>query len=455
MAFHGRSNTTLSKLSLPEPQPEEITSQLDRLNHALEGVMKEIQLSSISRNPSRMSAFNSELYGDPVPYSEHSEDSFYQNYDSTIEKLLQALDRQQMMLEDFFSEENRKESQIANSYKLCKNCIKHLPSIKKEICKDFSQIKSKENEREKRIYSERISELNEIKAEYFDKKHELMVGIEKLNLKEKILEDKENSIRAQRLTLEKQKSEWEKSKGIETQVELIKPAEKPVHGRASSYSYFTPPSTPEKAKKEEESKEELLKKLQSELSDLQTSAGCETENIIKVESLKNQISKIRGELAMNFSNKASKMINSMMASMQKEVERDDKAKRFELIQAASKNLVLSIKNSPLVPVKPTVLPFKKELEDGDKKTNGSEKHRNGKKKFRNLLYEKEKELAAKEALLQQTWMRVPGAKELIENINLTFSVINNEKNALYRDREELDKEKQEWLKSKKINRVST
>lgn len=452
MAFHGRSNTTLSKISISEPQPEEITSQLDRLNHALEGVMKEIQLSSVSRNPSRMSAFNSELYGDPVQYSEISEDdSFYQNYDSTIEKLLQALDRQQMMLEDFFSEENRKEFQIAKSYKLCPNCTKHLPSIKREICKDFSQVKSKENEREKKIYNERISELNEIKAEYLEQKHELMVGIEKLNLKEKLLADKENTIREQRLSLEKQKSEWEKSRGITTQVELIKPPEKVTHGRAASYSYFTPPSTPEKPNKEVENKEDLLKKLQSELSDLQSSG----ENIIKIESLKNQISKIRGELAMNFSNRASKMINSMMASMQKEVERDEKVKRFELIQAASKNLVISIKNTPVTPVKPTALNPIKELGDEAKMNGKPEKNINGKKNRRNLLFQREKELAAKEALLQQTWMRVPGAKELIENINLTFSVINNEKNAFYKEREEFDKEKQEWLKSKKLNRVSS
>ena len=45
-------------------------------------------------------------------------------------------------------------------------------------------------------------------------------------------------------------------------------------------------------------------------------------------------------------------------------------------------------------------------------------------------------------------MRVPGARELIENVNLTLSMISNEKSAFYNQRDDFDREKKEWLRSR-------
>ena len=386
MALHRRANTNMSKEIPSEPQSEEISSQLDRLNLALEGVMKEIELSSVSRNPSRMSAFNSELYGDPVFYSESSDDDEIKGkYNSTIEKLLLALDRQQMMLEDFYSEEKRKDSKVENSYRLCGNCIKNLGSIKKEISKELSQVIIKEGQRERKAFDERMAELNEVKAEYLEKKHEVMVGIKKLNLKEKLLNDKENDLRLQRLNFDKQKNVWEKEKGMETKPELINPVQKPFHGKSASYSFLSSPHTPEKPEKNLESKQEQLKRLQTELNEI-NSQGINTT--VHAESLKNQIARIRGELAMSESNKASRMIGTMMASMQKEVQRDEKIKRIELIQAVNKNLTTSFMNSPVTPIKPTHFDTKKQ------NFSQAAAHEiapvKGKRNWRKLIFEKKK-----------------------------------------------------------------
>ena len=452
MALHRRANTNMPKEIPSESQSEEISSQLDRLNLALEGVMKEIELSSVSRNPSRMSAFNSELYGDPVFYSESSDDEQIQEkYDSTIEKLLLTLDRQQMMLEDFYSEEKRKDSKVENSYRLCGNCVKQLGNIKKKISEEFSQIRMKESQRERKAFEERMAEINEVRTEYLERKHEVMVGIEKLKLKEKLLTDKENSLRMLRLSIDKQKNVWDKEKGIEIKPELINPVEKSFHGRAASYSYLTPPRTPEKSEKDLESKQDQLKRLQTELSEI-NSQGINLENAVHVESLKNQIARIRGELAMSESNRASRLISTMMASMQKEVQRDEKIKRNELLQAVNKNLTTSFKNSPIIPVKPTHLNLKTDFQKDN--VNEAAAHElvsiKGKRNWRKIFIEKEKELIAREALLQQTWMRVPGAKELIENVNLTLTMISIEKSTFYKEREDFDKEKKQWLRSKKI-----
>jgi hypothetical protein len=63
-----------------------------------------------------------------------------------------------------------------------------------------------------------------------------------------------------------------------------------------------------------------------------------------------------------------------------------------------------------------------------------------------LLDKREKELNNRELMLQETWMRVPGAKELIENVNLTLNRLTQQKHELDTEREIFEKEKIEMLR---------
>jgi hypothetical protein len=67
--------------------------------------------------------------------------------------------------------------------------------------------------------------------------------------------------------------------------------------------------------------------------------------------------------------------------------------------------------------------------------------------FRKKLLEKrEKELNNRELMLQETWNRVPGSKELIEIVNLTLAKLTQQKNELDNEREAFEKEKVEMLR---------
>ena len=121
---------------LPHPPPsEDIENQLDRLNKALLCVMNEIEASSCSRNPSRLSVKDSEMFQDDREnVSFHSDENFISDeLEQKVEQLLITIDRQEMIIEDYRAEELRKteDTSIENNFSM------------KELSKENKELKDK------------------------------------------------------------------------------------------------------------------------------------------------------------------------------------------------------------------------------------------------------------------------------------------------------------------------
>lgn len=418
---------------------DDLSNHIDRLNQALEGVMKEIEASSCSRNASRLSIVNSELITED--FSESSEES-QAIYDNTIERLLQTIDRQQMVIEDLFSEEKRRISLPEPKERTCGH---DLNKIRKEVWLQVKMQKNEQNERERRKFEEKLEALDDLQADYIHKRKELASGIETLkvkerllNEKEKLVNDKEKEVRNQRLWMDKLKSELENGKSKEVS-----------HSRRSSYSYLPDVEenkTVEESKSSESSKQEQIKNLQNEIRVLEDrkkkctgEEGYELE--IKIESFKGKIAGLRSEIAISESCKATRIMSSMMNSIKSEVNRVERNTRIQLIEAANKNLNFAkpkqeqIKSS--VELKPEPKPKEvKVIEYGAPVPKG----------FIEPIQNKVSSL--KEFCSQAEVIKLPGAKELIENVNLTLNTLNNERIMFDKEKEEFTKEKIEWIRNK-------
>ena len=350
---------------------EDLSNQIDRINKALEVVMHEIETSGCSRNPSRVSIIHSDIYQD-----DSSESSFDEINYSSIEKLLQRLDRQQMVIEDLFSEEKRRTLHPEPK----ERCGHDINRIRKEVWLQVKMQKNEQNERERKKFEEKLELLDSMQEEYTEKRRDLVGGIDKLKIKEKLLLEKEKclllreqDIRNQRLWMDRIKNEWEQERKMKNNnVEVS-------HSRHSSFSHLPKIDVPVEGRNDGEgciadgknneylgekfeqnalvqrnhveerknsnagNRMEQLKNMQNEIKRLEEarskiSGNDMLEIDIKIESLKGKLANIRGEIAISESCKATRLMSSMMMSIKNEVSRDEKNKRLELIQAANKNL---------------------------------------------------------------------------------------------------------------------
>lgn len=392
---HFKSNSTV------RPQTEDVSNQIDRLNYALEEVIHQIELSSTSRNPSRQSFITSELFNDDTVMSDDSI-SISPEYNSTIENLFQSLDRQQMIIEDYRSEEIRKPE---------KSAFEDLERIKKEVWSELRMQQRDQIDREHKNLDEKLKAVEGLRQEYMSKRLEINGIMQKLTHKEQLLTEKEAEIRAQRLNLEKNKMDWETKHGNTKKTEPV--TVNRGHARANSYSFFSssrgqsinPAESGEDLQEKLKSLQNALKTVQIELETCKNSQKSEKE--LKIESLKNKIATVRGEIAINEANKGSEIIGFMMESLQKEASREEKMKRVELVQAANKSMKQY--KPPLVPSK---LNLTEKYENKGKSGLGFGKSAG--KKENDSGVEKIKE---REKLLMRTWIRLPVAKELVENAN--------------------------------------
>ncbi|OMJ80894.1 hypothetical protein SteCoe_18748 [Stentor coeruleus] len=487
---------------------EDIEGQLDRLNQALQVVMKEIEANSCSRNPSRLSAVNADIYADDEVKSQsvHTEENFIPDgFEEKIEELLTTIDRNEMIIEDYRSEEMRRIENSANQeiHRPKTGCNHDINKIRKEI---WLQVKLQKNElleKEKKSFEDKLVLLDQLKDDYERKRVEITIVMQKLRKKEELLNQKEKDVRMQRMAFDKHKMIWEQKNGIESGQTVPYVTPPPIgHSRAASYNITTNifsemSNFGAKSKANNKidsklmepiveiqgnspSKPDQLKHLQGELKSLEEQLGegrkaeGEVSDIeMKIDSLKNKIATLRGEIAINESNKATKIISSMMVSMQRDVGRDEKLKRIELLEQMNK------KNSSIVntrfgeitafstPSSSRIKPLEAKSSDNTETTRrflgtdaptprGAASIRNEKEEAvktysdykKKILIDKEKELSQRETLLQQTWMKIPGAKELIENVNLTLSKLTSEKSILEKERDDFEKERLDWIRNK-------
>lgn len=427
------------ELNFPLANSDDLSNHIDRLNQALEGVMKEIEASSCSRNASRLSIVNSELITED--FSEDSEEN-RALYDNTIERLLQTIDRQQMTIEDLFSEEKRR---ISFPEPKERTCGHDLNKIRKEVWLQVKMQKNEQNERERKKFEEKLEALDDLQADYIHKRKELVHGIETLkvkekllNEKEKIVNEKEKEVRNQRLWMDKMKIELENGKTKEVS-----------HSRRSSYSYLPevdPIKTIEESKGSVCSKQDQIRNLQNEIKVLEDrKSRCGGEEVyeleMKIESFKGKIAGLRSEIAISESCKATRIMSSMMNSIKNEVNRVERNARMELIEAANKNLNFARPKQEIV--KPSIehrpepkLKEVKVIEYGAPVPKG----------FIEPI--KTKVSSLKEFCSQAEVIKLPGAKELIENVSLTLNTLNNERLIFDKEKEEFNKEKIEWIKNK-------
>ena len=401
MSKHFKSNSTVS------PQTEDVSNHIDRLNYALEEVIHQIELSSPSRNPSRQSFITSDFFNGDTVLSDDSI-SIDPEYNSTIENLLQSLDRQQMIIEDYRSEEIRKPE---------KSAFEDLERIKKEVWSQLRMQQKDQIDRERKNLDEKLKAIEGLRQEYVGKRQEINLVMQKLTHKEQLLTEKEAEMRAQRLILEKNKMDWEIKHGNTKKSEPV--TINRGHARANSYSFLS--SSRGQSINPAESgqdQQEKLKSLQSDLKtvqfELETCKDTQKpEKELKLESLKNKIATVRGEIAMNEANRGSEMIGFMMESLQKEASREEKMKRVELVQAANKSMKQY--KPPLVPSK---LNMTEKFESKGKSGLGLNKTEG--KKENDAGVERSEKLNEKEKLLMRSWIRLPVAKELVENANSTL-----------------------------------
>ncbi|OMJ85306.1 hypothetical protein SteCoe_13400 [Stentor coeruleus] len=488
------------------PPTEDIEGQLDRLNQALQVVMKEIEVSSCSRNPSRLSAVNGDYFADEEIKSPsvHSEENFIPDgFEEKIEELLTNIDRNDMIIEDYRSEEMRRNDYMRNvdNQKIKIGCGHDINKIRKEVWLQVKMQKNELLEKEKKNFEDKLLMIDQLKEDYERKRVEVLIGAEKLKLKEELLIQKEKEIRMQRMAFDKHKMLWEQSNGIISEFSIPYATPPPVgHSRAASLNIssfmFHDKSNLGTSKIENKpksqqvevltehnspSKSDQLKTLQTELKTLEDQFQHEGRNIgeevsdieMKIDSLKNRIATLRGEIAITESNKATRIINSMMVSIQRDAGREDKLKRIELIEQMNKKnnnnpipkfgektlntSFMPIKIKPLDTKNPENTETTRRFLGNDAPTprgiggvrNEKEEAAKSYSEYKKKVFlEKEKELIQREALLQQTWMKIPGAKELIENVNMTLGKLTSEKSILEKERGDFEKEKLEWIRNK-------
>lgn len=457
-----------------ETGDEEIESQIDRLNIAVHKLMIGIEVSAQTpRNPSQLSFAHPDWMDED---DDKSQDLMIpDHFERRLEEVLVQLDRCQMINEDFWADLTRKQQEpgsISEAYvlKLEKENME-LRAKTNSITSSFSSnsnngtkpefiLNIRKNptlEHEKKNFEEKLLQLDKLNESY-QKKHLQMIKVqESLRVKERWIDQKEKELKAHWQNFEKTKLEWEKTKNAPESLREIK------HNRLiQSYdkSLFEIEVKPETQVKPEApppvtpvSRDQALKTLNSELQDLETQLKSTTEKtesqklIMKIDSIKNRIATLRGQKALFESSRSSRLITHMMKTMEKEVNYEENKRKQQLEKFTNKKNPLRAsvdfskkEESPVV---------KQEVKEQPVARTGVHRLLDEKQvtEFRKQLLDKrEKDLNNRELMLQETWMKVPGAKELIENVNLTLNRLTQQKHELDTEREIFEKEKVEMLR---------
>ena len=215
------------------------------------------------------------------------------------------------------------------------------------------------------------------------------------------------------------------------------------------------PQTPSSRQKSLTMAQEELKTLEMALNET-TDTELNSKLTIKIDQLKNRIATLRGQKALYESNRSSRLLTNMMKTMEKEVNYEENKRKQQLERFTKKS---NIKNDE-VPCKALemVSPAATRIFSTEASTPRGLNSSNG---FNNILQQdekqlltlkkeillkREKEITQREQVLQETWMRVPGARELIENVNLTLSKLTMQKGELDSEREAFEVEKLEMFK---------
>lgn len=451
----------IPRLTIQVPD-ENIEGQIDRLNLAVQHLMQGIELSAMTpRNPSQLS-----IVSHPEWIDEESEESLEfgmpQDLEYRLEEILLQLDRSQMANEDFWAETSRREksplgfNDEAYILKLEKENME-LRSKHSVVRENYTlNLKKADHcDNEKLRFEAQLQQLDKLNENYQQKNQQILKKQESLRVKEKWLDQKEKEMRLQWQSFEKAKQEWEQSKNANKDQRVISQVPK-ILGKAPMYpvkiDVVVPevPQTPSSRQKQLDLSQAELKELEAYLKDPHTTE--ETSKLImKIDQLKNKIATLRGQKALFESNRASRLISNMMKTMEKEVNYEENKRKQQIERFTKKSGKPDEEVAkPLIAVNQEATRRLFSTECSTPRSSTSKSRQFEEKNTLNLkkenLIKREKELQLREQLLQETWMKVPGSKELIEIVNLTLSKLTTQKKELDEERENFESEKVELFK---------
>ena len=458
---------------------EGVEDQLDRLNFALQLVLKGITDGPFhNRNPSSAVSYTTSDAWNEGNVSDNSSSLDLQcGYETKIEELLSDQDRYLMTIEDFLATEIRRQPKLEYSQSELLSLISQLERIKSgecleifigsynfnvvntgdsinfssvarkhdaeyisrlekeiedlrkndsssamsssmegdEVCAlcgvdalrlkkeiklelegDFKKRKNEALERERANLDLQLEELDKLKDSYLAKCKELEQNTKSLQRKRIEIEKSELELAKRKSEFERKKKDWE-NKLLSSTKDFEPPQEKMF-----SPSKFT----------EEE--------LQLQLNDLksQLSGSNDSKIVMKIGQIENQLARYRTEKALSeCSKKNSRVLYSLVKTFDKETSQDEHKRKQALDKATKKYQIESTE--------------KIKRQDSSSETQRNKRNEEVAKQMLDkkyeLLLQREKELQDKERYLQETWMKVPGAKDLIDVIQVTVDHLNQSK----------------------------
>ncbi|OMJ79416.1 hypothetical protein SteCoe_20571 [Stentor coeruleus] len=478
----------IKHLRIQSPE-EDIEEQIDRLNFAVQRLMQGIELSSQTpRNPSQLS-FTHPSWLDEEEQEKSIEMAIPADLENKFEEILLSLDRTQMINEDFWSDQFRRENA-----KLLPENDAYVIKLEKEnmelrsrnpISRSDYTLNLRKNpslETEKRNFEEKLTQLDKLNEVYHAKNQSIQKIQESLKVKEKWIDQKEKELRASWQNFEKMKQDWETNRNnsfgymSKSPIKSTLKSEKPQNASTkydlslnrpellTTHQGAPPPNAPETPS----SRQRSLTNLQNELKELESSLSSITDPdeysklVMKIDQIKNKIATIRGQIALYQSNRSSRLISNMMKTMEKEVNYEENKRKQQLERFTKKSggkaiddigksqhnvnnettrRVLPSDSMPIsnisisTPIPNKQLSSQKLIEEKQLLDFRKE-----------MLNKREKELTQRETQLQETWMKIPGSKDLIEVVNKALSKLTEQKNELDSEREAFEKEKVEMLK---------
>jgi hypothetical protein len=460
----------LKRLEL-ELSSEDIEGQIDRLNYSVQNLLQGVELSAMTpRNPSQLSISHKD-------WQETEEDISVEinlplEFEAKLEELLLSLDRSQMLLEDLWSETYRKEN---TSYTFDNEA--YILKLEKEnmelrsrsvISRSNYSLNLKKNsslDYEKKNFEEKLMQLDKLNEIYHQKNQDVYKTQENLKVKEKWIEHKERELKLSWQNFEKVKHEWEQEKNSNS---VHVPPKKVLGKPPIAYKLEIPlnppiplkpeasvsPLTPSSRQKSLDFHQEELKSLEKQLSSTRDPEES-SKLIMKIDQVKNKIATLRGQKALFESSKSSKLITSMMKTMEKEVSYEENKRKQLLEKFTKKNPIRpSTENNVNSNINLEAARRFLSTESISKASSGQISSLNSRYQDKiqviNLMKEninkRERELLERELRLQETWMKIPGSKELIEVVNLTLSKLTEQKRELDNERESFEAEKVELFK---------
>ena len=457
---------------------EGVEDQLDRLNFALQQVLKGVTEPFHNRDTSSAVSFVVSDAWNEGNFSDHSTSLDLQyGYESKIEELLLDQDRNLMRMEDFLAFEVRRQPKLEYSQCELSDLISQLQRAKNgeglEISIDsykffvtntgdsvnFSSVSRKHDAEYIRRLEKEIEDLRRndsssmmsssmegddvcslcgIDASRLKKELTLELESEFKKRKNQALERERSNLDSQLEELDNMKTSYlNKCKELEQNTKLLQ--RKRIEIEKSEMEFAKRKSEFERKKKDWEKKllsstkdfeppeEKIFSpskytevELELQLNDLKSQLGGPNDSkiIMKIGQIENQIARNRTEkILFESSKKNSRVVSSLVKTFDKETSQDEN-KRKQVLDNATKKYQIASKDKAKT---------QHSISEHQQIKRNEEVAKQLLDKKYELLQKREKELQDEEKYLQETWKKIPGAKDLIEVIQITLDHLNQGK----------------------------